>query len=254
MTLINSLKTDKPFMITLQDCDGKIVGSTTHKIANGAYLYIGAKSYPSISFQSNMNSNVKPATLIQTTDTYRDRLGDVSYSSYGRPTITIDAYLDVLTETDTCANYLATPVSKGAWSGATAYVFGDWVTLGGVSYICNTNHTNNTPPNTSYWDVYTAISSTMIIPLNVYLLFNLQLLNHRMYLKDIAPSKQSSCTNWSTPINILMNRKDIFNNVIFDSTKGMPVIVRDFTLGDIIFDGSKSENMLQSVKITLELD
>src|SRR5689334_5004354 len=34
----------------------------------------------------------------------------------------------------------------GAWSGATAYVEGDAVSLNGSSYICILAHTNHTPP------------------------------------------------------------------------------------------------------------
>jgi hypothetical protein len=208
MTDIENLKNNKPFLITLQDIDGKIVGSTNYKIANGALLSIDAKAYPSISFASNMNTSVKPATLLVTTDKYRDRLGDVSYAGYGRPQITIDGYIPVITDTDTQARYF------------------------GTTY-----------------------SSTDIIPLNFYLLFNLHLLNHRVYLKDIHPNKKAACADWSTPINILQNRTDIFNNQIFDLAKGVPVIVRDFSLGDIIYtrDGD-NEEMSQNIKITLELD
>lgn len=40
---------------------------------------------------------------------------------------------------------------KGSWSGATAYTIGDIVTSAGSSYICITNHTNQTPPSVTYW-------------------------------------------------------------------------------------------------------
>jgi len=42
------------------------------------------------------------------------------------------------------------------WSSSTAYVIGDYVILDDVTYKCNANHTNQTPPNASYWDVVTS--------------------------------------------------------------------------------------------------
>jgi microcystin-dependent protein len=41
----------------------------------------------------------------------------------------------------------------GAWSSATAYVLRDAVAFGGRSYICKLGHTNQTPTNTTYWDL-----------------------------------------------------------------------------------------------------
>lgn len=38
-----------------------------------------------------------------------------------------------------------------AWSGATAYVVGDLVVSGGVNYYCILAHTNQIPPNATYW-------------------------------------------------------------------------------------------------------
>lgn len=38
-----------------------------------------------------------------------------------------------------------------AWSNATAYVVGDLVVQGGVNYYCILAHTNQTPPNATYW-------------------------------------------------------------------------------------------------------
>jgi hypothetical protein len=42
-------------------------------------------------------------------------------------------------------------LAKGAWSGATAYTVGDIVTSAGSSYVCISNHTNQQPPNATYW-------------------------------------------------------------------------------------------------------
>ncbi|UPU00217.1 hypothetical protein J4G48_0020255 [Bradyrhizobium barranii subsp. apii] len=49
---------------------------------------------------------------------------------------------------------------KGAWSGATAYAAGDVVTLSGSSYVCVLDHTNNTPPNATYWQLLASIGAT----------------------------------------------------------------------------------------------
>lgn len=49
---------------------------------------------------------------------------------------------------------------KGAWSGATAYAAGDVVTLSGSSYACVLDHTNHTPPNTTYWQLLSSIGAT----------------------------------------------------------------------------------------------
>ncbi|RXH41059.1 carbohydrate-binding protein [Bradyrhizobium zhanjiangense] len=49
---------------------------------------------------------------------------------------------------------------KGAWSGATAYTVGDVVSLSGSSYACILDHTNHTPPNTTYWQLLASIGAT----------------------------------------------------------------------------------------------
>lgn len=41
------------------------------------------------------------------------------------------------------------------WSAATAYIVGDYVILDDITYICVLNHTNQTPPNVTYWTVVT---------------------------------------------------------------------------------------------------
>jgi hypothetical protein len=51
----------------------------------------------------------------------------------------------------------ATPITwKGAWSGVTAYVFNDGVSVNGASYACITANTNNQPPNATYWQLIAA--------------------------------------------------------------------------------------------------
>lgn len=51
-------------------------------------------------------------------------------------------------------------VPKGAWSGATAYVAGDAVTSNGSSYRCKLAHTNQAPPNVTYWDLLASKGDT----------------------------------------------------------------------------------------------
>lgn len=42
---------------------------------------------------------------------------------------------------------------KGAWSDSTTYAVDDAVTHDGASYICILAHTNQEPPNATYWDI-----------------------------------------------------------------------------------------------------
>jgi len=49
-----------------------------------------------------------------------------------------------------------------AWSGATAYVAGDLVTSGGTTYYCILAHTNQVPPDATYW--YAQTGSIYEIP------------------------------------------------------------------------------------------
>lgn len=51
----------------------------------------------------------------------------------------------------------------GTWSNATAYSVDDAVTNNGASYICTAAHTNQEPPNTSYWDVLSQAGSVASI-------------------------------------------------------------------------------------------
>lgn len=44
-------------------------------------------------------------------------------------------------------------VWKGGWDSGTAYAVNDAVTNDGASYICIQAHTNQEPPNATYWDV-----------------------------------------------------------------------------------------------------
>ena len=42
-------------------------------------------------------------------------------------------------------------VFQGPWSGATSYQIGNVVTLVAVTYVCTAAHTNQSPPNATYW-------------------------------------------------------------------------------------------------------
>lgn len=46
---------------------------------------------------------------------------------------------------------VASSSGYAAWSGATAYIAGDKVTSGGLSYVAVVPHTNHVPPNATYW-------------------------------------------------------------------------------------------------------
>src|SRR3990167_1744333 len=48
----------------------------------------------------------------------------------------------------------------GAWSGATTYVIGDGVSDAGSSYICTLGHTNQQPPNGTYWNLIASKGAT----------------------------------------------------------------------------------------------
>lgn len=52
--------------------------------------------------------------------------------------------------------------SPAAWSNVTAYVLGDLVSSGGVNYYCILAHTNQAPPNATYW--YALPSAAYEIP------------------------------------------------------------------------------------------
>lgn len=50
------------------------------------------------------------------------------------------------------------------WSGATAYVVGDVVDVAGTFYVCILGHTNQTPPDGTYWLDITSIENVYQIP------------------------------------------------------------------------------------------
>jgi hypothetical protein len=51
----------------------------------------------------------------------------------------------------------------GAWSSATAYVAGQIVSSAGASYVCILAHTNQTPPNATYWKLLASINPRAVV-------------------------------------------------------------------------------------------
>jgi hypothetical protein len=51
------------------------------------------------------------------------------------------------------------PTLGAAWSGVTAYVIGNVVSLGGTYYQCIQANTNQSPPNIAFWSVLRTVSS-----------------------------------------------------------------------------------------------
>ena len=45
----------------------------------------------------------------------------------------------------------------GDWSGATSYILDDVAFSGGTSYVCISAHTNQAPPNATYWDIVASL-------------------------------------------------------------------------------------------------
>lgn len=196
--------------ITLQDVDGLSINGTTYKALQGAYLLCYVKDYPKIYFKADINEDVMPSVILDSTKTYTDRLGPIGYAGYGRPTISMTCYLPVK-DIDTRANYFDPTITK--------------------------------------------YSSTDLVFLNYYILFQLMQFNHRIYLKDIYPGKEASYTNLSLPINILINRTDLLNKEIL-SSKGLPVVIKDFTINkvDIDFDApSLSDYMEVSINLVVDI-
>ncbi len=173
---------------SLQDVDGFTKNGVTYKALNGAKLTFYLISYPKISFPANVNDSVKqPAKIINTTDTYRDRLGASEYVGYERPTIDLEMLIPVTNVAD----------------------YNDYFATTGSKY--NTNS---------------------IIPLNFYVLWNLYMLNHRLYLKDIHPSFTTTYAHLDLPINILINNKDWFGHEIFPAN-GVPVVINKLNVDTV---------------------
>mgnify|MGYP001572271569 CR=1 FL=1 len=55
---------------------------------------------------------------------------------------------------------LFSTLNTGAWSGVTAYTVGQIVTSGGSAYQCILAHTNQVPPNATYWRLLASIGAT----------------------------------------------------------------------------------------------
>lgn len=55
------------------------------------------------------------------------------------------------------------PAPVTAWSGATSYVVGNHALEGGVVYYCHAAHTNQQPPNASFWHPLSGGATTAIV-------------------------------------------------------------------------------------------
>lgn len=56
---------------------------------------------------------------------------------------------------------------SAAWDSATAYVVGDLVRQGGQLFACRFAHTNQTPPNSTYWETLEYVSNKPFAPADV---------------------------------------------------------------------------------------
>lgn len=77
-----------------------------------------------------------------------------------------------------------------AWNGATAYVVGDLVTSGGVTYYCTVAHTNQVPPNVAYWYAQSGTIYEIPTPYAVADLFALQFVQSKDVVTIVHPSYQ----------------------------------------------------------------
>lgn len=73
------------------------------------------------------------------------------YYNDEHPLLSIENLLSIAPE----FTKLSTPA---AWNSGTDYIIGDLVSLSGTNYIATAASTNQTPPNTDYWEVYDAFT------------------------------------------------------------------------------------------------
>ena len=111
----------------------------------------------------------------------------------------------------------------------------------------------NVDTQNNYFVSTSKYNSNSLIVINYYLLFNMWLINHKYYLRDMADN--TSKTNLGLPINILMNRNDIFNNEIF-SSNGVPVVINNISpTGDFVNLEINNDNVYaMGFKIVLDID
>jgi hypothetical protein len=111
------------------------------------YLKLFAREYQKTYSSSNLASiGVSTLTYI----VYRFPLSNATDLNIN----TVDGTVSTtLPYTDINVTYLA-GTGFAAWSGATAYVINDVVSSGGRWYRCILGHTNQVPPNVTYWVAY----------------------------------------------------------------------------------------------------
>jgi len=251
------MNTEKGFVdIYLHDPEGITVESVNYKIANGAKIRVPISNYPTIKLNSLTDKRQNSSVPLSTSSTLLTDIGNAGYTGVERPTITLNAYVLVSDSVPLRTGYFgATRVWRGVWDSETTYDYTaspieskDLVLLGGNVYACIQDNTNKNPSTEmSYWE---------LVPnfvLDYYLLFNMWLFNHRYYLTDIKPG--ISKTNFGTPINILMNRTDMLDRVVFSSL-GVPVIINSITpSGELRFDDpTNPTEYLMGVTIELLVD
>ena len=61
---------------------------------------------------------------------------------------------------------VSVPFNVGAWSGSTAYVANDLVSSGGATYLCILAHSNQQPPNATYWEAIGGSTSGLLAAAN----------------------------------------------------------------------------------------
>ena len=62
---------------------------------------------------------------------------------------------------DTDTNTVTNDDFKGEWSSATTYAIGDLAENDGALYICTAAHSNQEPPNASYWTLMSSDTNTL---------------------------------------------------------------------------------------------
>lgn len=60
-------------------------------------------------------------------------------------------------------HYYPVAANVVAWNSGTAYVVGNYITLNNVVYQCKLGHTNQTPPNATYWTPVNFITNGFVI-------------------------------------------------------------------------------------------
>lgn len=115
------------FGIYIQDKDGIILNNNTYKIAKGAYILLPCLSYPSMSFESYVNTTENACTPLTINSNLLDDLGPVKYSGPKRLEINLDTLIPIKYDTPTYEQYF----------GGTSTLNGNSVILADVYLLYN---------------------------------------------------------------------------------------------------------------------